>query len=400
MKNLIFNIAVCSVLLLLSCCGGDDAVSQDTHTPPVQNTEIKFGADLSYVNQILDHGGSYQDGGVTKDPFQIFKDHGTNLVRVRLWHNPVWTKEVYGEQGTQLYDDLKDVEKSIKKSKDLGMPVLLDFHYSDTWADPAKQFIPAAWKNIKTIAVLRDSVYNYTSKVLSYLSKKGLQPEYVQLGNETNCGMFYSEAASGFPTCEVCQAAQWQNIGQVLNAGIKAVRDVNATSAIKTKIALHVADPKNVQWWFDNIKAQASVTDFDIIGFSYYPLWHTTIALNDISTTVSSFKTRFGKDVLVLETAYPFTNGFQDSFGNMMGGEPPISGFPFTEQGQYDYMVKLTREVKEGGGLGVIYWEPGWISSNMKTLYGTGSAWENAAYFNFQRNALKVMDYTRVDYSK
>jgi len=138
-------------------------------TPPKRDLSgFYFGADLSFVNQILDHQGVYKDQNVVKDPYQIFKENGTNLVRLRLWHNPIWTKEVYGTSGTQLYNDLKDVEKSIALAKGQGMQVLLDFHYSDTWADPSKQYIPAAWQEIKSINVLKDSVYNYTFKTLQY----------------------------------------------------------------------------------------------------------------------------------------------------------------------------------------------------------------------------------------
>ncbi|MEO7989416.1 MAG: glycosyl hydrolase 53 family protein [Chryseolinea sp.] len=356
-----------------------------------------FGADLSYVNQILDHDGVYKDQNVVMNPYPIFKDNGANLVRLRLWHNPTWTKEVYGGDGTQLYNDLKDVEKSITLAKAQSMEVLLDFHYSDTWADPSKQYIPAAWEGIKDINVLRDSVYNYTFKTLQYLNLKGLLPELVQIGNETNCGMFFSAAPSGFPTCNVCDGS-WQNMGKVLNAGIKAVRDVTATTTIKTKILLHVADPKNVQWWFDNIKGQALVTDFDMIGFSYYPLWHTTVGVNDISTSVSGYKSRYSKDVIILETAYPWTTTGNDSYGNQFGGQTPIAGFPFTIQGQYDFLKKLTTEVKDGGGLGVVYWEPAWITSNLKDKWGTGSTWENCAFFDYTGNKIKGIEYMTFEY--
>src|SRR5690606_18363939 len=124
------------------------------------------GADLSYVNQILDHNGVYRENGKVEDPYRIFSTNGTDLVRLRLWHNPTWTKEVYGDNGDQLYNDINDVEKAIARSKAEGMNVLLDFHYSDTWADPGKQYIPAAWTDIETIEVLRDSVYEYTLRTL------------------------------------------------------------------------------------------------------------------------------------------------------------------------------------------------------------------------------------------
>src|SRR5690349_2827865 len=168
-------------------CGNDD--EDPPVDPPRDLTGFYFGADLSYVNQILDHGGVYKDGGATKSPYQIFKDHGTKLVRLRLWHNPAWTKTVYTPAGDQLYNDILDVAKAIQLSKAQGMKVLLDFHYSDSWADPGKQEIPAAWQNIKSIDVLKDSVYNYTKKTLQYLDDKDLMPEFVQIGNETNCGM-------------------------------------------------------------------------------------------------------------------------------------------------------------------------------------------------------------------
>lgn len=373
--------------------------SSDEPDPPepLEDPVFFFGADLSYVNQVLDHQGVYKENGSEKNPYQIFAGNGTNLIRLRLWHNPSWTKEVYGASGTQMYNDVKDVERAIKAAKENGMNVLLDFHYSDTWADPGKQYIPLAWKEIRSAEVLRDSVYNYTNKTLTYLNAKGLMPDLVQIGNETNCGMLYSDAGEGFPACNVCNA-QWQNIGMILNAGIKAVRDVSAGSTVKTKILLHVADPKNVDWWFDGIKDKALVTDFDMIGFSYYPLWHTTIGLDDISRTISGFRTKYNKDVMILETAYPWTTSGKDSYSNIFGSGQPIAGFPFTEDGQFAFLKKLTEEIKDGKGVGIVYWEPGWISANTKDLWGTGSSWENCTFFNFDGNRIKGMDYMKINY--
>lgn len=356
--------------------------------------DFYYGADLSYVNQILDHGGIYKDSNVVESPYKTFKEYGTKLVRFRLWHNPVWTKEVYGEAGTQLYNDINDVEKSIKAARDQGLEVLLDFHYSDSWADPGKQEIPSAWRAITEIDALGDSVYNYTFKTLKYLRDKNFLPEFVQVGNETNCGILYTEAPQGFPLCNVCDG-NWTNAGIIYNKAIDAVRDVSETSAIKTKVILHVADPKNVEWWFDNMTSKASVTDFDVVGFSYYPLWHTTVAVSALSQSVSSFRSKYKKDVMVLETAYPWTTAADDSYNNLFGSQTPVSGFPFTKQGQMDMMKALVREVKDGGGIGLIYWEPAWISSQMKDLWGTGSAWENNAFYDFDGNALNVFNYTK-----
>lgn len=383
-----------AAILLLLCCSSSD--NPTPVKPPVEKKDLLFGADLSYVNQIIDKGGVYKTNGVVRNPYEIFAEAGTGIARFRLWHNPAWTKTVYGDDGAQLYSDLLDVEQSIKKARENNMKVLLDFHYSDTWADPAHQSIPAAWQQIKTIAILKDTIYNYTSKVLSYLNGKGLMPEYVQLGNETNCGMLYTDALEGFPVANVCNG-QWSNLSEIVNAGIKAVRDVSAGSTIKTKIALHIADPKNVDWFFSNINTNTSIKDFDVIGFSFYPLWHTTVSVDDISNKIAEFKRKFAKDVMILETAYPWTTSSADTYNNLLGGSP-LPNYPFTKDGQYNFLVKLAQEVQSGEGLGLIYWEPGWITSDMKDLWGTGSAWENATFFDFEGNTIKGIDYMKFEY--
>jgi arabinogalactan endo-1,4-beta-galactosidase len=384
---------------LVGCKKEDKVPGENSGTDTTSVTKkdtFYFGADLSYVNQILDHGGRYKNGNTTASPYQIFKEHGANLVRVRLWHQPTWTKEVYGASGQQLYHDLNDVEKTIRLAKAQGMEVLLDFHYSDIWADPDKQEVPKAWKDIKEITVLKDSVYQYTHKTLSYLQSKNLMPEIVQLGNEINCGLFYTNAVTGFPTSNGCNG-EWQRLGEVLNSGIKAVRDVTASSSIKTKIALHIADPKHVEWWFDQI-GNVQVRDYDIIGFSYYPLWHTTVKVDQISDYVSKFRTKYNKKVMILETAYPWTSGSNDAYTNLFGSQTPIAGYPFTVQGQLDLLKTLTQKIKDGGGIGIVYWEPAWISSSMKDLYGTGSAWENVTLFDFNGAVLPNIDYMKYSY--
>lgn len=396
MKSFLYIIFIFSFLLTQPGCQGNSV----DPLPDTDNPELfYFGADLSFVNHILDKGGVYKTQGITESPYKIFKDKGTNLVRLRLWHYPIWTKDVYGAEGVQLYNDLKDVEKSISLAKQQGMKVLLDFHYSDTWADPGNQKIPAAWLNIQSIQVLKDSVYNYTFKTLSYLKSKSLLPEMVQLGNETNCGMLYTDAPTGFPACNGCNN-QWTNLRAVIKSGIQAVRDVSLTGDIKTKIILHVADPKNVDWWFTNVVNGGEVNDFDIIGFSYYPLWHTTVPVSQVSESVSAFKSKFGKDVMLVETAYPWTANSNDSYTNLFGSQTPISGFPYTNQGQLDMMKSLTQELIDGGGIGIIYWEPAWISSNMKDLWGTGSAWENTTFFDFNGEVNIGIQFMKHTYSR
>lgn len=385
--------------------GDKTATSEKQFTvilPVADDPEFFFGADLSYVNQVLDRGGVYREGGVVKDPYEIFSDHGTDVARVRLWHNPAWTKEVYDPDGEHLYNDLLDVEESIRRSKEQGMKVLLDFHYSDIWADPGSQEIPAAWLEIKELSVLEDSVYNYTFKALQYLNSKGLMPEFVQIGNEINCGMLYEHEEgplAGFPACNVCNG-QWSNLAAVLNSGIEAVRDVSALSSVKSRIILHVADPANITWWFDNVAGGGVVSDFDIIGISYYPIWHTGVSVDLLSDRISEFREAYDKDVMILETAYPWTSSGSDNYNNIFGSQSPVTGYPFSQQGQLDMMRKITQEVIDGGGIGLVYWEPAWISSSLRDYWNTGSAWENCTFFDFEGNVLPAIDYMTQSYQQ
>lgn len=398
-RTMMISLLFCLSLLCNSCSEDEDPGKKPPDPPEELN--FIFGMDMSFVNQVLDHGGVYKENNVVKDPFVIIEEKGAKLVRIRLWHNPTWTKEVYGDDGVQMYSDLADVEKSIGKAKALGLDVLLDFHFSDTWADPGNQKIPAAWKDIVDITVLEDSVYNYTYKTMAYLEGKALLPEYVQIGNETNCGFMYSNADSGFPNCNVCNN-NWVNFGKAVNSAIDAINNASSASLIKPKIILHIADPKNVTWWFDNVMAtdKGNVTGFDIIGFSYYPLWHRTVPVDQISTTISGFKSKYVRDVMIMETAYPWTTDSEDSYNNHFGNETPIAAFPYTKDGQYDIMVKLSQEAIDGGAIGMIYWEPAWISCAMKDPWGTGSSWENNTLFDFDGNIHKGIDFIKYDYNQ
>jgi arabinogalactan endo-1,4-beta-galactosidase len=277
------------------------------------------------------------------------------------------------------------------------MKVLLDFQYSDSWADPGKQEIPGAWKDITSIEVLEDSVYNYTYKTLKYLGDRGLMPEFVQVGNETNCGMMFSDAPADFPKCNVCDG-NWANMGRLINSGINAIRDASGSTGVETMVILHVADPVNVEWWFDNIIDVGKVTDFEIIGFSYYPIWHTGVEVSALGDEVASFKKRYSKEIMILETAYPWTADGNDSYNNIFGAGQAISGYPLTQQGQKSLMHDIVQQLISGGGLGMIYWEPAWISSEIKDLWGTGSAWENCTFFDFDGNLHQGIDYMADDY--
>ncbi len=376
---LLIPLGLLAILLLSASCKKEEILGK---------TKFVFGADLSYVNQILEHGGVYRDNAQIKDPYQIFKDHGANLVRLRLWHNPAWTKEVYGSAGTKMYNDLADVKVAIRRCKNAGLAVNLDFHYSDTWAGPGKQIIPAAWASAD-FEVLVDSVYQYTFQTLKALNDEGLMPEMVQIGNEINSGMLLplgSYATSG-----------WPNLGRLINSGIKAVRDASALSATKTLVILHVAQPENVNYWFSHITRDGLVTDFDILGFSYYSKW-SNVPINAISQQVADFKKSFNKQVMMVETTYPWTGANADGYNNIYNSGDAVTGYPFTNAGQLKYLTDLTQAITDGGGMGIMVWEPAWISSSAKDLWGTGSAWDNCTFFDFGWNVNQGIDFMKSKY--
>ena len=345
-----------------------------------------MGADLSYVNEIEDHSGIYKDSGISKDPFLIFKNHGANVVRVRLWHNPQWVGDL---NNGKLYSDLKDVEKTMSRAKSFGLAVNLDLHYSDEWADPGHQLTPAAWNNLD-LPGLKDSVYQYTLFILNYFKSKNLIPEMIQIGNETNQGML-------FPVGKV-EGDNWINFGELLKSGIKAVRDFSVSADKKPQIILHVAQLKNADWWVDNVTMKGGVSDFDILGISHYYVYDNIITMNEIGNSISALRTKYNKKVMIVETAYPWTNQSADSYTNVTSGNNPWNGYPVSKESQYNYIKDLTQQVISAGGVGVMYWEPAWITSSMKDKWGTGSSWENNAMFDFQGNALPAMDYMNYAY--
>jgi arabinogalactan endo-1,4-beta-galactosidase len=387
--KLLLQLFLCFAAFIVPMCDKEtppDNNSNDT-IAPYEPDKFVMGADLSYVNQILDHGGTYSDSGKITDPYLIFKKYGANVIRFRLFHTPAWTKEVYIPEGNHMYNDFEDVKLGISRAKENGMQVCLDFHYSDTWADPGKQIIPAAWESL-TLEVLHDSIYNYTYNVLKKLDNAGLMPEYVQPGNEINPGFVLP------------QGNRWggntANFIYLINAGISAIRDAGSESNIDPKIIIHIAQPENAITWFEGI-GDAGLTDYDIIGISYYYMW-SEVNLENISNYVAALKKDYGKAIMVMETAYPWTPENHDNYNNIINIGKLIPGYPASIDGQYGYLKKLTQEIIDGGGMGIFYWEPAWISSNMKDLWGTGSAWDCNTLFDFEGEVITGMKFMTYAY--
>jgi len=387
-SNIFLLIIVAVVTVTIACTKKMNSTASPAASPTIfyKSNQFVMGADLSYVNQVLDYGGIYKDSDKLKDPYTIFKDHGANLVRVRLWHNPQWQRAL---NNGKMYNDLYDVEKTIRRAKAAGMGVNLDIHYSDTWADPDHQNTPAAWTGL-SIAVLKDSVYNYTLAVLNYLQTKNLVPEMVQVGNENNSGILWPAGkTSGNDFSAFCT---------LLKSGIKAVRDFSATAAIKPQIILHVAQLQNAAFWCNNVISNGGINDFDIIGLSHYSKWGTINAMTDITNTIRNLKTTYAKKIMIVETGYPFTTTNGDTYNNIIDAAASVPGYAISPEGQSNYMKDLTQAVIAGGGTGIMYWEPAWITSSLKDLWGTGSSWDNITLFDQQGNTLPAMDYMTYPY--
>ena len=368
------------LLLLIACCIGFSALANS----PTTQKPFYVGADLSYVNEMEDCGATYYDKGKKQDPFTLFSKKGADLVRVRLWHDADWTN----------YSDLKDVTKTLRRAKENNMKTLLDFHYSDTWTDPEKQFIPKAWALITDTTDLAQALYDYTTTTLATLDKQNLLPDMVQVGNETNIEILQQEQSiiHGIPN--------WQRNAQLLNSGIKAVRDYSKKTHKPIQIVLHIAQPENALVWFKQAE-ENGVVDFDIIGLSYYPQW-STYQIADLSNAIKELKSNYQKEVMIVETAYPWTLKNFDKADNVLGKKAVQPDFPATAKGQLLYLLTLTQLVKTSGGLGVIYWEPAWVSTGCKTLWGRGSHWENASFFDASRRntTLPAFLFFSADYTE
>lgn len=371
------NIKLISFLLVAYVLLGIKAGAQN---------DFILGADLSYANMMEDCGAEFREDGQIKDVYQIFADNGTNLVRVRLWHNPSWQEELNQPDGVKAqYSNYDDVEETIFRAKLAGMQVMLGFQFSDFWCDPGRQILPKAWEAVaNNLAVLSDSVYNYVYSTLTKLNSQGLMPEYVKIGNENNSGIMTHMGMNSAYEGINALSSSWSRHAKLYNAAINAVRDISETSDIKPKIALHVADPSNANWFYGNLIANG-VTQFDIIGFTYYYAYHGQFPAEVGQIIQSLKKTYINYEVMVVETGYLWDTQNIDGLGNIINQSCP--GYQTASPAmQQKFMVDLSREVKDAGGLGLIFWEPDWVSTPCVTPWGVGSSQEHVAFFDHRNN--------------
>ncbi|MCM1044581.1 MAG: arabinogalactan endo-1,4-beta-galactosidase [Candidatus Gastranaerophilales bacterium] len=329
------------------------------------------GVDISGLPQYLDEGMQIKDeDGTAMEPFALLKKHGANAVRLRIWNEPE------NEPRSKGYCDLAHTLEMAKKSKENGMSFLLNFHYSDFWADPANQRKPKAWEGLDREA-LEEAVFAYTRDTLLALERQGTLPDMVQIGNEIRSGLLFPEG----------ELPDYEGMVRLVNAGIKGARAVAGQE--RMQVMIHLDQGGRYEWlheWFEGAMAHG-LLDFDLIGLSYYPFWHGTYL--DLRHSLDCLLRDYNKPILIVETAYAWresAKGFIDE------EQIRISGLPATPEGQrrlLEAVMHLTASLPDKMGRGVYYWEPlcvpdpaggGW-AENMGLLDAEGRALEGIRAF-------------------
>ncbi|UCF61779.1 MAG: arabinogalactan endo-1,4-beta-galactosidase, partial [Anaerolineaceae bacterium] len=323
-----------------------------------------LGADISSLMKSEDMGGIYRDtDGTEGDALEILKRHGLNYARFRVFVDPF-----------DGYHGKEEILTMALRLKSLDIKLLVDFHYSDNWADPGKQFKPAAWEDFD-FEQLTQALYDHTFDVCNSLVAQGTPPDMIQVGNEINAGMLWPDGDYN----------HMDNLAALLKAGYQAVKDCSPS----TLVMLHIAeggDNDMARWWFGNMTRRD--VPFDVIGISYYAFWHGS--LMQLQYNLNDITARYDKDVIVVETAYAFTDQENDFLENIANPSMVIPGYPYTPEGQRAMLrdvMAVVRAVPNGRGLGIFWWEATWtaVPGNGwdSTDPDSGNAWENQALFDY-----------------
>ena len=342
---------------LAALCSTFTACKKPETGPPLYAKPPLLGADLSLLPEVRKSTIVwYNRSGQQEDMLQTLVYAGINLVRLRLWHTP--------EAGASL----EELRKLCETLRGMGLKTLISIHYSDTWADPAQQSKPQAWKNL-TGQSLGDSVFAYTQSVMQVL-----HPDYVQIGNEINQGLLWPDG----------HRSDTGKMLSLLRAGIRAVRSSNPN----TQIVLHVALTNGAELLPEAWRG----LDYDLLGLSYYPMWHGK-NLDGLKSRLNLMVQQFGKPVFIAETAYPFTLGWNDETHNVLGlQEQLLPEFSATPEGQRAYLLALRKLLLDvSGAVGFCYWGGEWTAFKGSSARD-GSSWENQALWDFRGHALPALD--------
>jgi arabinogalactan endo-1,4-beta-galactosidase len=276
-SNMKWLLCIFSIALL----SGTAPIAFPSGSAPRPAPEKILGADISFLPQLEAEGKKFYDHGVEKDGIQLLKDNGFNYIRLRIFVDPT-SDSGYSKKG---YCGLEDTKKMATRIKAAQLKFLLDFHYSDTWADPGKQFKPAAWKGLDFQA-LQTQISSYTQSVIQALKDQGTTPDMVQIGNEINHGILWPDGNTRHP----------DTLAAFLKAGIAGVKAVNQHIPIMLHIACGGQNQES-RWFLDNMISRG--VNFDVIGESYYPQWHGT--LDQLKSNLTDLASRYKQDVIVVE---------------------------------------------------------------------------------------------------
>lgn len=375
------------------------------YVEPVDGISDDFyrGMDVSAVLALENSGVKYYNfDGEEQDVFMTLAQAGVNYIRLRVWNDP------HDENGNGYGGGNNDVASAItlgQRATQYGMKVCIDFHYSDFWADPKKQFVPKAWEGMD-IEEKSAALYNFTLESLTQILEAGVDVGMVQVGNEINNGM--------------CGETDVANVRKLLTAGSKAVREVAASSGKDILVAVHytnIDDMKKLDTLLTGL--QVKEIDYDIVGLSFYPYWHGT--MEDLKNAITHVRNTYGKKVYVAENAYCYTSEDGDGSANSIKGTDDLAeGYSASVQGQANEVRDVCAVASEAGAEGVFYWEGTWIpvgpadadNSSIWEKYGSGwassyaggydpkdagqyyggSSWDNQAMFDFTGHPLASLN--------
>jgi len=372
-----------STLFVFSMCKKDEPVPFPPFPDPVESdTSFYTGMDLSYQPFLKPYNVDYKgaSGNSVGNLLDYCKTNGVNLIRVRLFHSPNPANAVLNASS------LENVLNYCQQIQQSGNNILLDIHFSDTWADPGNQTTPAAWAG-KAFETVNDSVYTYTKFVLNKLKSVNALPVIVQIGNETNSGFLwnYGKVWGDFES-------NWPNYASMINNANKAIAQVSDESGKKIKSMVHIANPVGASGFYAKLKANGA--QYDMIGLSYYPKWHSK-DLNEVQSSLNELATTFQKPIMIVETNYAFTLGWNDWTNNAIGLDNQLlPAYPATPEGQkafFEKMVQMMEAIPNSLGKGVIWWAPDMVAFDGPESTN-GSAFENLSVFDFDNKALPVME--------
>ena len=375
----------------------------ESHRKTKKENDMKFvkGMDLSTLLELEKCGAKYYVDGTETDILDIMKKYDVDTIRIRLWNDP-WSEN--GESYGAGENDLKNTLAIAKKVTDAGLGVLLNFHYSDFWADPGKQIKPKAWEGY-SVEELEQAVYDFTADTMKVFKENGINTTMVQVGNELSNGLLWPEG----------KVPNYDNIAKFVNAGIRGVRAVEKD----VPVMIHLDNGGNntlYREWFDEFTKRGE--DFQIIGLSYYPFWHGTLDM--LTDNMNDIAERYGKDLVIAEVSMGYTMEDYKTYEKLSDDErkgyatkPELVEkieYPMTVQGQYDFMedfLNRISHIKGNKGKGFFYWEPAWIPvagsgwatpASLKYMNDKGpcgNEWANQALFDYEGNALPTWNLIR-----